>query len=257
MKMIDLSNKTILVTGASKGIGAAIVQSLAAAKANVIAHYCSDKTGMDDVVDSVGDASIVTFQADFRDPSAVHSLWEQSVNWRDGIDVLINNAAIIRFVGGIDDPEDVWNETWDDTLAVNVMAPCNLMRHAVPHYRDNGGGIIISISSWVAHRGPGNPAMMAYSASKAAVMNATKTIARHYAEDNILTYSIAPGVVRTRMSEQFAEAAGGEEKVTQALAMKEWIPPSDLANLATFLSTGTCRHLTGATLDVNGASYLR
>ena len=59
------------------------------------------------------------------------------------------------------------------------------------------------------------------------------------------------------MSEQFAEAAGGEEKVTQALAMKEWIPPSDLANLATFLSTGTCRHLTGATLDVNGASYLR
>ena len=131
---------------------------------------------MDDVVDSVGDASIVTFQADFRDPSAVHSLWEQSVNWRDGIDVLINNAAIIRFVGGIDDPEDVWNETWDDTLAVNVMAPCNLMRHAVPHYRDNGGGIIISISSWVAHRGPGNPAMMAYSASKAAVMNATRRL---------------------------------------------------------------------------------
>jgi NAD(P)-dependent dehydrogenase (short-subunit alcohol dehydrogenase family) len=257
MKMIDLSNKTILVTGASKGIGAAIVQNLAAAKANVIAHYCSDEKGMEDVVASIGDANIITFQADFKHTGAVDNLWENSVNWRDGIDVLINNAAIIRFVGGIDDSDDMWRETWKATLAVNVMAPCDLMRRAVPHYRDNGGGIIISISSWVAHRGSGTPAMMAYAASKAAIMNATKTIARHYAEDNILAYSIAPGVVRTRMSEEFSQAAGGEEKVTQTLAMKEWIPPSDLANLVTFLSTGSCRHLTGATLDVNGASYLR
>tara|TARA_B100000029_G_scaffold513248_1_gene612184 strand:+ start:2118 stop:2885 length:768 start_codon:yes stop_codon:yes gene_type:complete len=255
--MIDLTGKKILVTGASKGIGAAIVQNLVAAKASVIAHYCSDEDGMKEVVGSLNTEDIVTFQADFRNKDDVDNLWNNAVNWRDGVDVLINNAAIIRFVGGIDDSEDEWRETWEDTLAVNVMAPCNLMRRAVPHFRDNGGGIIISISSWVAHRGPGTPAMIAYSASKAAVLNATKSIARHYAEDNVLAYSIAPGVVRTRMSEQFAEAAGGEDKVTQALAMKEWIPPSDLANLTAFLSTGTCRHLTGATLDVNGASYLR
>jgi NAD(P)-dependent dehydrogenase (short-subunit alcohol dehydrogenase family) len=99
--------------------------------------------------------------------------------------------------------------------------------------------------------------MIAYAASKAAVLNATKTVARHYAQDNILAYNIAPGVVRTQMSEQFAQAAGGEKAVTEALAMKEWVPPSDLAELVVFLSTGKCRHLTGATLDVNGASYLR
>ena len=99
--------------------------------------------------------------------------------------------------------------------------------------------------------------MIAYSATKSAVMNATKTIARHYADQNILTYTVAPGVVRTRMSEDFARSTTGEEIITQNLAMKEWIPPSDLANLVSFLSSGSCRHLTGSTLDVNGASYLR
>ena len=99
--------------------------------------------------------------------------------------------------------------------------------------------------------------MLAYATSKAAVMATTKTIARHYSKDNILVYIIAPGVVRTRMSEDFAASVGGEEAVTAGLAMGEWVPPSDLANLVAFLSTGTCRHLSGATLDVNGATYIR
>ncbi|MDP6027273.1 MAG: SDR family oxidoreductase [Pseudomonadales bacterium] len=255
--MDDLSNKTILVTGASKGIGAAIVKTLVVEGANVVAHYCSDSTGMEGVLKSLGNASVTSLQADFRSVEQVEKLWQKAIEWRGGIDVLINNAAILRFVGGIDDSDQVWNETWQETLAVNVVAPCTLMRRAVPHYRKKGGGIIISMSSWVAHRAPGTPAMIAYAASKAAVLNATKTVARHYAQDNILAYNIAPGVVRTRMSEQFAQAAGGEEAVTETLAMKEWVPPSDLADLAAFLSTGKCRHLTGATLDVNGASYLR
>ena len=253
----DLSNKTILVTGASKGIGAAIGQSLTAAKASGVAHYCSDFAGIQAVLASAENGNIKSLQADFRNTEEVESLWQRAVDWRGGIDVLINNAATIRFTDGIDDSDSVWNETREETLAVNVTAPCSLMRRAVPHYLEKGGGIFISMSSWVAHRGPGTPALITYSASKAALMNATKTIARHYAKDNILAYSIAPGVVRTRMSEKFAAAAGGEEVVTATLAMKEWIPPSDLANLATFLSTGKCRHLTGATLDVNGASYLR
>ena len=187
----------------------------------------------------------------------IENLWEKSIKWRNGIDVLINNAAIIRFEGGIDDTDKVWEETWDETLAVNLMAPCNLMRKAVPHFRKKGGGIIITISSWVAHRGPGFPSMIAYSASKAAVMNATKTIAKHYAEENIFVYTVAPGVVRTRMSENFASKTTGEEAITQSLAMKEWVPPSELGDIVTYLSGGTCRHLTGATLDVNGASYFR
>jgi NAD(P)-dependent dehydrogenase (short-subunit alcohol dehydrogenase family) len=99
--------------------------------------------------------------------------------------------------------------------------------------------------------------LLTYAASKAAVLAATKTIARHYAKSNVLAYAIAPGVVRTQLSVDAANAVGGEAAVTAGLAMGEWIPPSDIGLLTAFLATGRCRHLTGATLDVNGASYLR
>jgi NAD(P)-dependent dehydrogenase (short-subunit alcohol dehydrogenase family) len=88
-------------------------------------------------------------------------------------------------------------------------------------------------------------------------MASTKTIARAYAKENILAYIVAPGVVRTRLSENFAATQGGEAAVTANLAMGEWVPASDIAELVAFLATGRCRHLSGATLDVNGASYVR
>jgi NAD(P)-dependent dehydrogenase (short-subunit alcohol dehydrogenase family) len=117
--------------------------------------------------------------------------------------------------------------------------------------------MIVTISSWAAQRGPGNPALLTYAASKAAIMAATKTIARNYARQNILAYIIAPGVVRTQMSLDTANAVGGEAAVSAGLAMGEWIPPSDIANLVAFLATGACKHLSGATLDVNGATHIR
>ena len=177
--------------------------------------------------------------------------------WRGQIDVLVNNAAVMRIAGGIDSGDPEWDEVWDEALRVNVLAPTRLMRHAVRHYVEHGGGVLVTVSSWVAQRGSGNPSLLAYSASKGAVLAATKTIARHYASRGVLAYSIAPGVVRTRLSEQSAAATGGEEAITATLAMGEWVPPGEIADLIAWLATGTCRHLTGATLDVNGASYLR
>ena len=106
-------------------------------------------------------------------------------------------------------------------------------------------------------RGVTNPATIAYGASKGAIHAATKTIARAYAREGILAYTIAPGVVRTRLSEQFAATAGGEEQINKTLAMGEWVPPAEIADLAAFLATGKARHLSGATLDMNGASYIR
>ena len=138
-----------------------------------------------------------------------------------------------------------------------MLAPARLMRHAVRHYLAAGGGTLITVSSWAAQRGPGNPALMAYGASKGAVLAATKAIARNYAARNVLAYIVAPGVVRTRLSEVASAATGGEAAVTATLAMGEWVPPSEVADLIAWLATGTCRHLTGATLDVNGASYIR
>jgi NAD(P)-dependent dehydrogenase (short-subunit alcohol dehydrogenase family) len=255
--MLNLAGKTVLLTGASKGIGAEIAATLAAADANVIAHYGSDRAGAEQATAIFAPERVLLIGADLKDRSAVDRLWSEALAWRGRVDVVVNNAAVMRIAGGVEDDEKVWDEVWDEALKVNVLAPVRLMRHAVRHYLQAGGGILVTISSWAAQRGPGNPALIAYSASKGAVLSATKTIARNYASKNILAYVVAPGVVRTRLSEQAAAAAGGEAAFTAGLAMGEWVPPSDIGNLVTFLATGACRHLTGATLDVNGASYIR
>lgn len=255
--MLDLTGKTVLVTGASKGIGAAIVQAIGGAGAHVVAHYGSDHAGAKAATGSIPKGRIKLIAADLGTTPEVDRLWREALAWRGRIDVLVNNAAIMRLEGGIDDTDEAWDRVWDEALRVNVLAPARLMRAAVRHFEPAGGGILITLSSWAAQRGPGNPALLSYAASKAAILAATKTIARHYAKKNVLAYAIAPGVVRTKLSVDAANAVGGEASVTAGLAMGEWIPPSDIGALAVFLASGACRHLTGATLDVNGASYLR
>ena len=163
----------------------------------------------------------------------------------------------MRLHGGIEDSIEAWDNVWSEAVSVNILAPSRLMRHAVGHYLERGGGTLVTISSWAAQRGITNPEGIAYSATKSAVMAATKSVARGYAGRNILAYTVAPGVVRTRLSEESAATLGGEEVVTSGLAMGEWVPPEEIADLVTFLAAGKCRHLSGATIDVNGASYVR
>ena len=255
--MFELGGKTVLVTGASKGIGAAIAATLGRQGANVIAHFASDRAGASAATAKIAPSRLRLINADFAAPDGARTLWRKALAWKGRIDVLVNNAAMMGFEGGIDDPEEVWDRVWTQTYHVNVKAPADLLREAVCHYRASGGGIVITLSSWNAQRGSTNPLTIAYAASKAAIMAATKTIARGYAKENVLAYIVAPGVVRTRMSEQFAATQGGEQIVTASLAMGEWVPAGDVAALVAFLATGSCRHLTGATLDVNGATYVR
>lgn len=255
--MFDLSDKTILVTGSSKGIGASIVERVGRAGAFVVAHYGSDRQGAEAATAGIEDERKQLIAADFHDLDQVDALWDTATAWRGRVDVLINNAAIMRFDGGFDEPLEAWDEVWQESLAVNVLAPVRLMRRAVNQFRESGGGIIVTVSSWAAQKGVTNPASIAYGSSKAAVHAATQTIARAYAAEGVLAYTIAPGVVRTRMSEEFAATQGGDDEVTQSLAMREWVPPEQVGDLAAFLAAGRVRHLTGATLDINGASYIR
>lgn len=255
--MPNLTNKTILLTGASKGIGAAAARALGAAGASLIAHYGSDRAGVEAATADVPDNRKRLIPADLGDPAGAEALWAEALTWHGHIDVLVNNAGIMLWDGGIDAADADWDETWNRTLSVNVLGPARLLRNAVRHYRETGGGVIVTVSSWAAQRGSTHPDSLAYAASKAAIKAATQTIARGCAKENILAYIIAPGVVRTQMSESFAATQGGEEPVTASLAMGEWVPPDDIAGLIAFLATGTCRHLSGATLDVNGATYVR
>lgn len=255
--MHELSNRIVLLTGASKGIGAAIARFLGAAGASVIAHYGSDEAGALAATADIPAERKLLLQADLADPEAVERLWAQAWAWRGRIDVLVNNAAVMIWNGSVDEDLDAWDAAWEQSMQVNVLAPARMLRQAVRHFLPAGGGSIITISSWAAQRGVGNPATIAYAASKAAIRAATQTVARNYAKDGIYAYIIAPGVVRTRLSEAFAATQGGEDKVSAGLAMGRWVEPDEIADLVTFLCKGSAPSLSGGTIDINGASYIR
>ncbi|MEO1678659.1 MAG: SDR family oxidoreductase [Pseudomonadota bacterium] len=257
--MSSLKGKTIVLTGASKGIGAAIATAMIAAGARLIAHYGGDRAGVEAATSGGDEGQVTLLQADFHDMDAVDLFWSEAHAAAAGqIDVLINNAGIMRQTGGIPDPIEEWDAVWSETMTVNVHAPARLLRHAVRDWlATETPGAVIGIGSWVTTRGTSNPRAIAYAASKAAISAATKTVARNYADKGILAYVIAPGVVRTQMSVDSSAMVGGEAAVTAGLPMGEWVPPSDIAEMCVFLAEGRARHLSGATIDINGAAYIR
>ena len=170
--------------------------------------------------------------------------------------MLVNNAAIMPD-NALDASDEDWDDTWSQILRVNVIEPASLIRGAVRHYREVGGGTIISMSSWAGQQGSAIPQLSAYAATKAAIKAVTQTMARVHGADGVLAYVIAPGIVRTQMSEISSAFRGGEDAVRAILPLGDMVPPAEIGNLVAFLSTGMCRHLSGATLDVNGASYVR
>ena len=255
--MSTLTGKIVLLTGASKGIGAATARALGEAGAYLVAHYGSDEAGALEATAAIPAGRKKLIHADFLDVSAARSLWREAVQWHGHVDVLVNNAALQCENDDDDDDDDAWDRTWAATLQVNVVAPASLLRDAVLHYRERGGGVVITLSSWVAQRGTTNRMLVAYAASKAAVKAATQSVAHLYASEGILAYIVAPGVVQTSMAERAAATLGGTDVISASLAMGEWVPPEEVAQLVTFLAAGECRHLSGATLDVNGASYIR
>jgi NAD(P)-dependent dehydrogenase (short-subunit alcohol dehydrogenase family) len=252
----ELAGKTVLVTGASRGIGAATATALADAGAAVIAHYGSHRDGAAEAVAGAPDERRLLVQADLAQPGSARALWREVVAWRDRVDVVVANAGIAPETP-IDGSDEEWDAGWDATLRVNVLEPASLIREAVRHFREHGGGIVIALSSWSAQQGSAIPQLSAYAASKAAVKAVTQTVARNYAKDGVLAYVVAPGIVRTRMSEISAVSRGGIEAVNAFLAMGEMVPAQEVGALIAFLATGRCRHLTGATIDVNGATYVR
>ncbi|WP_431300238.1 SDR family NAD(P)-dependent oxidoreductase [Tabrizicola sp. BL-A-41-H6] len=256
--MADLEGKTVIVTGASKGIGACTAEAMVAAGATVIAHYGADRAGAEAAVRAARPGMAHLVKADFADMAQVDAFWDQALQISGRVDVLVNNAGIMRQTGGISDPIEDWDRVWAEAMTVNVLAPARLMRHAVRSWLAAGTpGSIIGIGSWVSTRGSSNPGAIAYAASKAAIVAATKTVARAHAAQGILAYVIAPGVVRTRMSEESAARTGGEAAVTASLPMGEWVPPEEVADLAVYLARGRARHMTGGTIDINGAAYIR
>jgi NAD(P)-dependent dehydrogenase (short-subunit alcohol dehydrogenase family) len=175
-----------------------------------------------------------------------------------GVDVLVNNAGIMRQTGGISDPIEEWDAAWtEETMTVNVHAPARLMRHAVRDWLGTETRLDHRYRQLGDHPRHLEPRRHCLCGLQGRDFGRDQDRGAQLRRKGILAYVIAPGVVRTQMSVDTAAKVGGEAAVTATLPMGEWVPPEDIAETAVFLASGRARHLTGATIDVNGAAYIR
>ncbi|MHA6721688.1 SDR family NAD(P)-dependent oxidoreductase [Sphingomonas sp. RS2018] len=229
----------ILVTGASRGIGAAIVTAL-------------DRDG----VTVAGQSTAGDLPADFAQPGTAADLWRRALDRLGGrIDVLVNNAGVFE-ANPIDADDDAWLAGWERTMRINLTASAELCRLAVRHWQASGtSGRIVNIASRSAYRGD-SPAHWHYAASKAGMVGMTKSIARAYAKDGILAFAICPGFTMTGMAEDYLESRGGD-KLLADIPLGRVTMPDEVAEMARWLALDAPAAMTGAVLDVNGASYVR
>jgi NAD(P)-dependent dehydrogenase (short-subunit alcohol dehydrogenase family) len=253
MSLKSLSGHAVLVTGASGGIGAAIVKRLAEEGARPIIHYGRDQTAAEALLARIsGDGWIV--QADLSKPDGAFELWRDAEATAGRIHALVNNAGI-RTEISIDAGPSAWRDAWQNEFQVNFFAAADLCKEALKHFKANGGGRIINMASRAGQRGYAADAMP-YGATKAALVNLTKSIARSFGRDGVVALAVAPGWVRTDMAEDFV-AKNGKEAAVADIPIGEMAEPSEVAELVAFALRPSQRSLNGATLDANGGSYIR
>jgi NAD(P)-dependent dehydrogenase (short-subunit alcohol dehydrogenase family) len=253
MMHINLKNKNILVTGASRGIGKAIAEKLASCGAKVALHFNENESRALKVQKELGNKGVI-FQADFTNAMEVNGFFYNVLKKMKHIDILINNAGVaIQSDPAGNDLQ--WMDDWLRTMDVNLNAVALLCKKAIEHFVANKGGTIINMASRAAFRGDTKD-FMAYAASKGGVVALTRSIARAYGKQGVIAFNVAPGFVRTDMAEDFIRNYG-EEHAMQDVALSRMTEPEDIAPLVAFLCSGMADHATGSTFDVNAGSYPR
>jgi NAD(P)-dependent dehydrogenase (short-subunit alcohol dehydrogenase family) len=232
----------ILITGASRGIGGAAYALLKAHGHKVRGH---SSRGSDELI-----------AGDLADPESPRKIWETALDELDGrIDVLVNNAGIYEAVED-NAPDDEWHAEWGRTLTVNLQSAADFCRLAVSHFVDRGGeGRIVNIVSRAAYRGD-SPRHWHYSASKAALVGVTKTIARGYADQGILCFGVAPGFTVSEMTDEYLQGRGGA-KIVADIPLGRVATTDEVAETIRWLAIDAPASATGSVIDVNGASYVR
>ena len=250
---IDLSNKTILVTGANSGIGNAIAQELLNAGAKVALHFNSNSDGASKLKEQFPDQCEL-FQADFNNVDETIKLFEDVLSWGDTLDVLINNAGT-AIMNSVNLDDETWIKNWNTIMNINLLAAGVLSKKALEHFKTRNGGRIINIASRAAFRGD-TPDYLSYAASKAGMVALVRSIARGFGKDGITAFSIAPGFTRTAMAQKSIDKYG-EDFVIKDIALNELTEPKDIAPIVTLICSGKFDHGTGSNIDINAGSYVR
>jgi len=251
---MDFTDKKVLITGASKGIGKATAIAFSKAGATVGLNYKSDDVSAHETLQQLDKGKHHLFKADISNSIEAQALIDRFVKKYNHIDILINNAGIAHFHQLDNVDYDSWTKSWIDIMNTNLISVANLCYCAANNMISNGGGRIINVSSRGAFRG--EPDMPAYGASKAALNSLSQSLSIALAKYQIYVGVVAPGFTETEMG--VATLSESEkDKLLNESPFKRMAKPEEIAHSIMFLSSDGAEYTSGAILDINGASYLR
>ena len=242
--------KRVLVTGASRGIGRAIAIKLALDGWQVAVHYAHDPSDAKRVHDELGKSAAGLYQADLTQPNAPKQLMIAALA-EGPLHAVVNNAGIYMPMNFLKASEPEFEATLRKTFTLNFESPLRLARLAAQHFEKQGGGKIINICSRVGFKGESGAAI--YAASKAALINVTRSLAMELGPANIQVMGLAPGWVDTAMAR-----AGMQDRlptILKDIPAGRMATPEDCAAVTAFLISEQATYLTGVVIDINGASY--
>jgi len=243
-----MTDRRVLVTGASRGIGRAIAERLAEDGWQVAVHYVRDADSAAEVAHAIDAAGV--YQCDLADPSRAPRLLEEVL--RDGpLHAVVNNAGIYRPHSFTETTDAEFERIYSETFRVNFESPMRLCRAAAQHFASQGGGKILNVASRVGFRGEAGAAL--YAASKAALIVLTRSLAVELASKNVGLFGIAPGWVETAMARE-----GMQDRlpaILETIPLGRMATPEDCAAASAFLLSDEAAYLSGMFIDINGASY--
>lgn len=245
---MKLQGKVAIVTGGSRGIGRAIVETLAKEGAKVAFVYSSNKEAAEDVVASLPDSEVDAYQADVRSKEAADDVVAKVVEKWGTVDILVNNAGIIR--DGLLAMMD--SKQWQDVIDTNLTSVFNFCQSVTRTMMSARYGRIINMSSVASE--VSNPGQANYAASKGGIEGFTKCIATELARRGITANAVAPGFIQTDMTEAVVNAAGKE--ITKRIPARRLGQPGDIANAVLFFASDEASYVTGQVIRVDGGLTL-
>lgn len=252
--MFDFTNKIVLVTGASRGIGREIARQFAESGGHVIVHYHSNRVAAEETQQSLAGKNHLIVQADMANSEQIEQMVNTAVSHYGRIDILVNNAGIYEDHPLADVSYEAWQTQWRNIIDTNLIGVANLCYCVGQQMMKQGHGRIVNVSSRGAFRG--EPTSPAYGASKGGLNAMSQSLAKYLAPYNIFVGVVAPGFVETDMAKEHLTGESGKAIRAQS-PFNRVATVQEIAAPVLFLAAEGTEWLSGTIIDANGASYFR